>query len=57
MLFHSIDPAQIDLTLLLPPTTPTKIVAGAGRTNQSISVRNPHCPYLDAENPVQLGIE
>ena len=50
MLFHSIDPARID------PTTPTKIVAAAGRTNQSISVRNGntielHCPYLGTEKP------
>ena len=56
MLFHSIDPAQIDRTSLLPPTSPTKIVAGAGRTNQSISVRNGntielHCPYSGTEKP------
>ena len=56
MLFHSIDPARIDRTSSLPPTTPTKIVAGAGRTNQSISVINGntielHCPYLGTEKP------
>ena len=56
MLFHSIDPARIDRTSSLPPTTPTKIVAAAGRTNQSISVRNGntielHCPYLGTEKP------
>ena len=54
MLFHSIDPAQIDRTSSLPPTTPTEIVAAAGRTNQSMSVRNGnnnelHCPYLGTE--------
>ena len=40
----------------IDPTTPTKIVAAAGRTNQSISVRNGntielHCLNLGTEKP------
>ena len=54
MLFHSIDPAENDRTLLLPPKTPIEIVAAAGRTNHSISVGNSNtielpCPYSGTE--------